>query len=145
MKFKCEAFGGKIFEGIKIDETWNGWECPAFEKKIADEIMAHVNNDPDGVFDGEEITFHDNEKGGYYVSFYDDCSSRYDAMVVDGKIVYPLGAGDWDWELSDQYCWGGIYPPFFIVWNFILLHFLIIPSCFFIYVDYMDRKILKYI
>ncbi len=42
-KFKFSCATSMVFNGIKSDLTWNGWQCPLFELDEAKKIIEHFN------------------------------------------------------------------------------------------------------
>ena len=91
-----DEYDNVSFEGIDLNNKWNGWSCPAFTKEVADEIAFTLNKCSD---EFGRIEFFDSDDGGYYVSFEDGVEyERFEAMVIDGTLYYPIGAYSWIWE-----------------------------------------------
>lgn len=89
------------FEGIDIGSKWNGWACPAFTKEVADELMETLNKIYPEIADDETMKFFDDDNGGYYASFDNEAGGieleRFEAMIIDGVVYYPIGAYGWIW------------------------------------------------
>ena len=89
-----DEYNNISFEGIDLGYKWNGWACPAFTKEVADDIMTTINK----VMGCME--FIDAPNGGYYVSYEDGIEyDRFEAMVIEGVVYYPIGAYSWVWEI----------------------------------------------
>lgn len=81
------------YEGYTTGHLWNGWACPHFTKKVADQIMADYNIDmPDS------MQFEDNK----YIIDIDGypeepeiCESYWNKEV--GATLYAIGDG-WCWD-----------------------------------------------
>lgn len=84
------------FKGIDLGRKWNGWACPAFDKETADEITKVINETFDAI---EYMEYHDSNDGGYYTVSEDGIEvERFNAMVIEGVVCYPIGAYSWVWE-----------------------------------------------
>lgn len=71
-KFHLEAFDEE-FEGYTAGESWNGWECPYFEKNVAEKILSLcIKNDVD-------LCVYDERDERFIILF--DCT-------IDTKINY---------------------------------------------------------
>lgn len=100
------ALGEKTYECYLVDGDWNGWACPFFTEKVADEIAKDINSD---------LTSHLKIDKSYseskipVYSEYDFCALEtpydYEGQLfdVDGekKILIPLGNSVWMWEEVD--------------------------------------------
>lgn len=91
------------FKAWTNGETWNGWECPYFEKSEADRLVKAWR-------DMEQI---DNSyfQGAWYNAVTDQfcfmCSEfedhyYWDALTIDNTKLYPIGAGCWIWSQVGQ-------------------------------------------
>ena len=85
------------FEGITFGKTWNGWECPSFTKKVADEIAAFLNQDTE-LFGHME--YHEQDGECFYTITHDDeeDNERYDGFEFNGTQYFSIGAFSWIWE-----------------------------------------------
>lgn len=92
-KFVIDFIPSKAFEGFTDDRLWNGWACPYFSfdeaQKIAEAqkelgLNAYYDADSDG------FAFEVENTGGEYDIFPSE--------VIDGRKLYPVGAGCWIWE-----------------------------------------------
>ena len=98
---KCGYFDGienVSFEGIDLGDKWNGWACPAFTKEVADDIAAVTNKCSDELGCME---FFNDANGGCYVWYDGDGEiERFEAVIIDGNVCYPIGAYSWIWEVA---------------------------------------------
>lgn len=79
-----EAFPATIDPRI----TWNGWECPSFDRETAEQVIAWATRELDGVsfaWDGDTLVMVD---GG-----------EVDRIAPDGDGGYPIGAWAWCWRI----------------------------------------------
>lgn len=85
---------------VDKNERWNGYLCPYFEKKDADEIAAHMNE--------LNILYGDDYNGLLYVEPIDsyvtsDGEEVFSGLNINTDVhrnlrVYPVGSGCWPWE-----------------------------------------------
>jgi hypothetical protein len=74
----------KSYDGYTFGEKWNGFECPYFEKDVADQIM----KDMDGRFENDTYKFEGSED-----------FEPQDIDTEDGKKkVWAIGAYSWTWS-----------------------------------------------
>ncbi len=90
------------FQGYTSDDHWNGWECPFFAREEGLRIMEAWNSQNE-----------DEENSGRGVARYDDLSDRFEfalgdevdtfeAQMVEGLKLYPIGAYGWCWEEREE-------------------------------------------
>lgn len=105
---RTDALGDKTYECYLENGNWNGWACPWFEEKVADEICKDVNADITSHLKLDKFEFSDcvpiyNE---YDFAGLPDVPCEYKScnMEVDGqtKILVPLGTGVWCWEEVEE-------------------------------------------
>jgi len=88
----------QFLPGYTTGARWNGWACPYFERSIADEIARQT----------PYLSY--NEATDSYilaaVGDYDEASFKGVDVRVAGtravKHVYPIGAGDWTWDVRSD-------------------------------------------
>lgn len=97
--FTIDSFNA-IFEGYTQGQHWNGWACPYFSKKVADEIMRINNESYCGVayqmrYDKEQDAFIQEE----------GCDEPYviKGIDIDGMHLYPIGTMNWIWDDLAEY------------------------------------------
>lgn len=97
--FNIDGFEA-IFEGYTDGRHWNGWACPWFTKKVANEIMRINNESYCGVayqirYDEEQDAFIQEEgyDEPYVIKGYD----------IDGLHLYPIGNAYWVWDDIAEY------------------------------------------
>lgn len=84
-----------IFEGYTDGRHWNGWACPYFTKKVADEIM-RVNNES---YCGVAYQMRYDEKQDAFIQ-EDGYDEPYviEGIDIDGLHLYPIGTMCWIWD-----------------------------------------------
>lgn len=103
--FEIDSFcvDGKqaLFEGYTDDQTWNGWECPRFEKAEADRIMEAAKGY------GQTVLF-DEETEVYTYVDADDPSMQEEYSPADIEVngetikIWAIGAWCWVWDAVDD-------------------------------------------
>lgn len=85
-----------IFEGYTDGRHWNGWACPYFTKKVADEIM-RVNNES---YCGVAYQMHYDESQDAFIREEPEYDEPYivQGYDVDGMHLYPIGNACWIWD-----------------------------------------------
>lgn len=92
-RFTIDTFGDEIFEGLTHGDTWNGWARPFFTFDQAQRIVeAHRSNGMRAWYDHAQDAF------GF--EFSEEEVDTFPAEVVEGRRLYPVGAGCWIWEES---------------------------------------------
>lgn len=87
------------FDGIDLGSKWNGWSCPTFTKEVADDIVVTMSKCSNELGCMEFI---DDANGGYYVCYEgDEEYERFEAVVIDGNMYYPIGAYSWMWVVVE--------------------------------------------
>ena len=84
------------YEGYTLSYRWNGWECPAFEKKTAIEILKDA--EMTGIFDPETNTFtitHPESDGSETVQGF---PIEFNNQII---TVYPIGSHSWTWNIGE--------------------------------------------
>lgn len=84
-----------IFEGYTDGRHWNGWACPYFTKKVADDIM-HVNNK----LNDEEYHMHYNAETDTFsrTSGFEEIEDEFQGVDINGLHLYPIGTMCWIWD-----------------------------------------------
>lgn len=104
--------------------TWNGWDCPHFEKAAADLIVRQHNewvrsraSQAGRIYPAGLLARFDTESDSYYffiIDGYDQDGGHYTGEweIYSGATVevepghslqlYPVGAWSWIWERSDR-------------------------------------------
>ena len=94
-------------DGWTDGTTWNGWDCPMFERLEADKVMAVVNAE-NAKYDAERLSMtHDADLDAYkYDGGYTDENGEIEwdvfaSIEIDTpegrKTVYPIGYQAWVW------------------------------------------------
>lgn len=92
--------GYGCFEGYTTSNTWNGWQCPLFNKENADKICKAYNN--------EFCQMRYDEENDCYIAEYpvDEYTEKYKGQdyIVNGKVehLYPIGSHEWCWAMAEQ-------------------------------------------
>lgn len=90
-EFVIDTFGSEAFDGFTLGETWNGWARPYFTFEQALRILeAHHSRGQKGWYDESEDAFSFEMGEGEVDSF--------PAESIEGRKLYPIGAGCWIWE-----------------------------------------------
>ncbi len=90
------------FPGFTTGKTWNGWACPYFTKKVADQVMEKTNYAASlNMANDTRPAVYDPERDAYI--FYsgtgaDEEQEVYAAEMIGGKKLYPIGGGSWTWS-----------------------------------------------
>lgn len=105
MKAKRAEFAfdvGPIFPGYTQGKDWNGWGCPFFTKKVADEIAAFF------WFEEGQMTYDAHLDAYLYKDGNLPDTDPYEVMLgvdvdtVDGILhLYPIGSGSWCWNETE--------------------------------------------
>lgn len=88
--------GGKEYKGFSQNQFWNGWECPFFTLEVAKQIAEDMN-----AVTTEEKLIYDEAQDCfiYQVDYYpEDEWEKFEATMIDGKKLYPVGNGSWVWD-----------------------------------------------
>jgi len=92
MMFEIEDSGKYL--GLSDGRTWNGWQCPLFTFEVAQQIAKDFS-----VYDDKLIYDEANDTFIYKTDDYpDDESDTFEAIMIDGKKFYAIGAGSWCWD-----------------------------------------------
>lgn len=89
-----------IFEGYTQGQHWNGWACPYFTKKVADEIMRVNNESYCGV--AYQIRYDEKQDAFIQEEGYDE-PYVIKGIDIDGMHLYPIGTMNWIWDDLDKY------------------------------------------
>ena len=103
-KFSCAT--SEVFNGLRTEMKWNGWECPLFELKEAQRIIEHFNYQQK-TFGGEyyeQFTYLQLEDAilsqtfeeGLHMPQYDEIIK---ATIIDGVKYYDIANFSFTWEL----------------------------------------------
>lgn len=92
--------GEHVYEAWIGEDTWNGFQCPYFEKhvaeKMAEDMLELSYDQKTDSFVWEEVT--DRNESGNYEEF-----SACDIETPEGfKKVYAIGAWAWVWDLAKE-------------------------------------------
>jgi hypothetical protein len=83
--------GENEYSGFSAGNTWNGFECPLFEKSVAEEILE----------DGLVLALGGWMYNGKLDAFYtEDEEFIGEPHYIDGEVkqLYPIGAFSWVWQ-----------------------------------------------
>ena len=103
------------YGGFTADEHWNGWECPYFEKAVAEKILT----DYSAMGDDNVIWWFDDNNQCFYLNVSETDPGLNDMwspqrIKVDGVelVVYAIGAQNWRWDETevDNELFDGICP-----------------------------------
>lgn len=112
LKKKYFALDGlDTYIGYDLEQTWNGWACPVFDKENSLRIMEDINKMKDVsfqemIFDKsnnqfvlKDISQLEPESGEPLEEIFEGREYR----TVDGsKMLYPIGAYSWMWYEDDD-------------------------------------------
>jgi hypothetical protein len=93
-RFTIDTYGGETFEGFTLEEDWNGWACPYFTFEQAQHVVsAHRRHGWEAVYDagGDRFVFTP-------VHSAQGEEESYEAVEVEGRKLYSVGAFNWIWE-----------------------------------------------
>lgn len=101
--FCIDSIPGIQFTGFHDGSDWNGFACPYFERKVAEQVLdASVNNGFIWSYNTAEDTFEvrlSNEPSSYEPEIFEG----QEIVVEDQQIhVYPIGAYSWIWGMCEQ-------------------------------------------
>lgn len=85
-----------VFDGYTDGSHWNGWACPWFTKKVADEIMRISKNK--GYY-----VYYDQNSDTYMYYVDDDNNDEFQGNDIDGLHLYPIGNACWVWDDLAEY------------------------------------------
>src|SRR4051812_15292530 len=113
--FSMDAYDDAVFEGWTRGDTWNGWQCPMFERPAAGPIVeatlrmwGDLAHDADAVEQRALVAaWHDEANDTYY--FREDPETNPDDVIVcrgydvvgpEGQTLhlYNIGTHGWCWE-----------------------------------------------
>lgn len=101
-KHSFTADGETSYVGYTFGQKWNGFECPAFEKDVALQLIADLNAQED-VLTGR----YDPTTGNIIIvdtSYPDEPGEVHEPYTIntaDGeKTVYAIGSHEWAWEID---------------------------------------------
>ena len=89
--------GDQYFEGYDSQQYWNGFRCPMFDKKTAENIMRYMNEsggDCSYGYSRMAKAFEEVDKAGTLIDQWQAMPRNIDGKMVD---LYPIGAMAWTW------------------------------------------------
>jgi hypothetical protein len=90
-KFTIDTFSNEVFDGFTQGGTWNGWSRPYFTFEQAQRVVeAHKAGGGKAAYDEASDSF-SFEMG-------EDEIDEFSSEIVEGRKLYPVGAGCWIWE-----------------------------------------------
>jgi hypothetical protein len=90
-RFTIDTFGEEVFDGFTSGETWNGWARPYFTFEQAQRVVeAHK-------LQGVKAWYNDAEDA-FMFEMGEGEVDAFPAEEVEGRTLYPVGAGCWIWE-----------------------------------------------
>lgn len=100
-QFSITSLAGSVFEGFTDGNTWNGWACPYFTRKVAVKVLEASRNNG-------YLWSYDAEADAFVVRHRDDPEDfqpeRFDGFHInldnEEFAVYSIGAYSWIWEFS---------------------------------------------
>lgn len=96
--FVIDVFDGQSFPGFTTGEYWNGWACPYLTFEQAQKVVeAHCGQGWKAWYDekADSFVFDFSHDGN-------DEPDEFPAIEVEGRKLYPIGAGCWIWEEAVQ-------------------------------------------
>lgn len=76
-------------------EEWNGWACPYFERAEVERMAAWLPE-----FDDSLV--YDEESDAFSTTYDPDLTETFPGTDIDGRHLYPIGAGSWTWVIVDE-------------------------------------------
>lgn len=76
-------------------EEWNGWACPYFERAEVERMAAWLPE-----FD--DLLVYDEESDAFSTTYDPDLTETFPGTDIDGRHLYPIGAGSWTWVIVDE-------------------------------------------
>ena len=76
-------------------EDWNGWACPYFERAEVERMAAWLPE-----FDDSLV--YDEESDAFRTTYDPDLVETFSGTDIDGRRLYPIGAGSWTWIIVDE-------------------------------------------
>ena len=108
-KYEKKTFVGDDTEpyvGWTSGDTWNGWECPYFEKDVADKILVDMNalSGIDwGMYDAESDSYKFAYDGEAVAGQTEDNIETFEPQFIETpegkKKVWSIGGWSWVWSL----------------------------------------------
>jgi hypothetical protein len=103
-KFSCAT--SEVFNGLRTEMKWNGWECPLFELEEAQRVIEHFNYQQK-TFGGEYydlFTYLVDEDAILTQTFEEGKHlPQYDSIdkgtTIDGVRYYDIANCNYTWEL----------------------------------------------
>lgn len=95
--FTIDGFDA-LFEGYTDGQHWNGWACPYFPKKVADEIMRVGNK-----INGEDYQMRYDAETDAYIYGVGEETETFKGFNVNGNQFYPIGTMSWIWDDIVEY------------------------------------------
>ena len=92
------------YDGFTRGDLWNGWECPIFEKAVAETILKDItSNGYSWKYNPEEDAFlvqHEDDPNDYEPEIF-----AAEQVVLDNgdvRNLYAIGAYAWIWEKCSE-------------------------------------------
>lgn len=76
-------------------EEWNGWARPYFERAEVERMAAWLPE-----FDDSLV--YDEEADAFRTTYDSDLTETFPGTDIDGRHLYPIGAGSWTWVMVDE-------------------------------------------
>ncbi len=89
--------GVGTYEGFTSGQHWNGWECPSFEKDVAQKLL----NDVIKANEYGKVSFDEKKDTFFLENDGDDTEDwqGFDIKTDEGiKHVYGIGSHSWVWS-----------------------------------------------
>lgn len=90
--FSISLLDGETFEAYTDGEDWNGWARPYFTFDSARQLVAAW------IGQGWKAAYNEDEDTFSFEEATDGEVEKFPPVVVDGRKLYPIGAGSWIWE-----------------------------------------------
>ena len=76
-------------------EEWDEWACPYFERAEVERMAAWLPE-----FDDSLV--YDEESDAFSTTYDPDLTETFPGTDIDGRHLYPIGAGSWTWVIVDE-------------------------------------------
>lgn len=106
-RFSLDPLPNEVFQGFSDGRTWNGWACPYFTKDQADRLVtAWERHGYQAAYNAQADVFKfgplDTVGDSAAVDLNDpEEAEQFGAVEVDGRKLYPIGAGAWIWDMVE--------------------------------------------
>lgn len=99
--FTIDTLEGQTFSGYTLGEEWNGWACPYFTFEQANKLLETYRSMK--TYEGKPLRayyYSNTDKFCFEVDSHEDIQ-EFSPVEVEGKKLYPIGSGDWIWQIEE--------------------------------------------